>query len=148
MDTLLISLHPRHSQNILSGKKTIELRKTKPRLREPGSILVSKKSLAFRNILIYQTTPTAEITGYCQAVDLCALPSCEWVQHLTDLCLSSEEIENYLGDRMGYGIRIRNPKRIMPIPLVTMREAGILPPQGYRYLSEEDINRLGVKFNG
>jgi predicted transcriptional regulator len=60
MDTLLISLHPRHSQNIVLGKKTIELRKAKPRMRKLESRLVPKKSLAFRNILIYETTPTSE----------------------------------------------------------------------------------------
>ena len=50
MDTLLISLHPRHSQNILSGKKTIELRKTNPRPVD--------------KVLIYETLPTASIVGW------------------------------------------------------------------------------------
>ena len=147
MDTLLISLHPRHSQNIILGKKTIELRKTKPRMRNLESRLVPKKSLAFRNILIYETTPTSEIVGYCQAWDWGALLASEWTKHSTDLCLSAEEIENYLGSRMGYGIRIRKPQQITPIPLPKMRELGIAPPQGFCYLNNEMIERLGIKFN-
>ena len=95
MDTLLISLHPRHSQNIFAGKKTTELRKTKPRMRKLESRLVQKKSLAFWNILIYETTPNSEIVGYCQTWDWSALLASEWTKHSTDLCLSGEEIENY-----------------------------------------------------
>jgi hypothetical protein len=28
-----------------------------------------------------------------------------------------------------------------------MREVGILPPQGYRYLNDEMVEKLGIKFN-
>ena len=64
-----------------------------------------------------------------------------------DLQLTREEILNYLGQKPGYGIVIRQLKRIAPIPLSRMREIGILPPQGYRYLNDEMIEKLGVKFN-
>lgn len=47
---------------------------------------------------------------------------------------------------MGYGIKLRNPQRITPIPLPKMRELGITPPQGYRYLQDADLEKLGIKF--
>jgi predicted transcriptional regulator len=98
--------------------------------------------------LNYETTPTAEIVGYCESVEiLCKDAQTFCNNYQSSLCLNSREIWDYLGDRMGYGIRIRNPKRITPIPLSMMREAGILPPQGFRYLSDEMIEKLGVKFN-
>ena len=140
MEALLISLHPRHSQNIFAGKKTIELRKR--------GVREENRQPAFDRILIYETTPTAEIVGYCEAVEiLCKDAQTFCNNYQSSLCLNSREIWDYLGDRMGYGIRIRNPKRIMPIPLSKMREVGILPPQGYRYLNDEMIEKLGIKFN-
>ena len=140
METLLISLHPRHAQNILSGRKTIELRKKGVREDRYGT--------TFDHILIYETLPTAAIIGVCEAGEILykdAQTFCNNYQ--SSLCLNSREIWNYLGDRMGYGIRIKNPKKITPIPLSKMREVGILPPQGYRYLADVDLEKLGVKFN-
>lgn len=137
MDTLLISLHSRHSKNIFNGRKTIELRKKGVREDRYGT--------TFDRILIYETLPTAAIIGYCQAGEVLyndAQTFCNNYQ--SSLCLTAREIWDYLGDRMGYGIRIKNPKKIAPIPLSKMREVGILPPQGYRYLSEADLEKLGV----
>lgn len=134
METLLISLHPRHSQNILEGRKTIELRKKRPR--------------DCHYILIYETLPTAAIIGYCNAEEIVGRYTDQWCYDFASkLCLTPTEIRNYLGDRMGYGIRVKNPQRITPIPLSKMREVRILPPQGFRYLSDTDLEKLGVKFN-
>jgi predicted transcriptional regulator len=137
MNILLISLHPRHSQNVFDNKKTIELRKR--------GVREENRQPAFNRILIYETSPTAEIVGYCEPVEILwkdAQTFCN--NYKNSLCLTSREIWDYLGDRMGYGIRIRNPQKITPIPLAQMREVGILPPQGYRYLSDKDIKSLGV----
>jgi predicted transcriptional regulator len=104
--------------------------------------------------LIYEILPTASIVGWFEVSGVLVHKSDEWTEK-TDWCiarqedlqLTREEILNYLGQKPGYGIVIWQPKRITLILLLKMREVGILPPQGYRYLSEEDINRLGVKFN-
>jgi predicted transcriptional regulator len=140
METLLISLHPRHAQNILSGKKIIELRKKGVREDRYGT--------TFDHILIYETLPTAAIIGVCEAGEILYKDAQTFSNNYqSSLCLNSREIWDYLGDRMGYGIRIKNPKKITPIPLSKMREVGILPPQGYRYLADADLEKLGVKFN-
>lgn len=133
MQTLLISLHPRHSQNILAGKKTIELRKRPVDLSR------------FDHILIYETLPTAAIIGYCEPWEGEVKTAQDWGNFKNSLCLTSEEIYNYLGDRMGYGIRIKNPQKITPISLSKMREASILPPQSFRYLSDIDLQNLGIR---
>lgn len=140
--TLLISLHPRHAQNILSGRKTIELRRTTPRhtqhtLLNPGVFLPG-----FDRILIYETRPTMSIVGFCTPTTIRQYSSVEWHNYKNQLCLSIEEIEEYLGGYCGWGIKVKNPQSITPITLVKMRELNITPPQGYRYLSDELVEQL------
>ena len=131
MNILLLSLHPRHSQNIFTQKKTIELRKQKP--RQVG------------HILIYETLPTAAIIGYCEVEKiLCMDAEAFCASHQSELCLSCQEIRSYLEEKIGYGIKIKNHQAIAPIPLSKMRKAGILPPQGFRYLSTDMSVKLGV----
>lgn len=144
MKTLLISIYPRHSQNILAGRKSIELRKS-PFKQKDGSPV-------FDRLLIYETHPTSAIVGYCKAVEVMEKSSFEWTRDYKDnLCLTSKEIYDYLhdhmGGRMGFGIKLRNPQKITPIPLSRMRELGISAPQGYRYISAEMIEKLGIEFN-
>ena len=49
---LLVSLHPRHASNILSGEKTVELRRRFPEQHMRGALA-----------LIYSTTPVQAIVG-------------------------------------------------------------------------------------
>lgn len=150
MDALLISLHSRHAQNVFDRKKSIELRKRSPRLGKQFKINPPDSTSflpAFDFVLIYETAPVAEIIGYCTAFEIVAQSPDKWVRdYQSSLCLTAKEIYDYLGDRAGYGIKLRKQQRIAPIPLSRMRELGIVPPQGYRYLSEKQISKLGIKF--
>lgn len=139
MDTLLISLHPRHAQNILSGQKTIELRKRAPKHRK-NKPNFSKPN--FSKILIYETKPTAAIVGWIQPVEIIERTCGEWYNFTGELCLSVNEIEEYLGGYFGWGIKVENPHPIAPIPLSKMRDLNITPPQGYRYLSGKLVEQL------
>lgn len=132
METLLISLHPRHAQNILSGKKTIELRKKEPR--------------SIDRVLFYETVPTAAIVGWFEVSGVLVYKQIEWIGKQDDLQLTEQEIKDYLKHKSGYGIVIWQPQKITPIPLSKMREVDINPPQGYRYLNDEMIEKLGIKF--
>lgn len=134
MDTLLISLHPCHAQNILSGQKTIELRKRAPKHK--------KDKPNFSKILIYETKPTAAIVGLVQPIEVIDRTCAEWHKFTKELCLSMYDIDEYLGGDFGWGIKVENPQSITPIPLVKMRELNITPPQGYRYLSDELVEQL------
>lgn len=129
MITLLISIHPRHAKNIFDGKKTIELRKQQPR--------------PIDRLLVYETLPKAAIIGWVRVSDLLCFEADKWATMQAELQLSAEEIKNYLGQRKGYGIVLEQPQIVEPIPLSRMRQAYILPPQGYRYLYPHDIERLG-----
>jgi predicted transcriptional regulator len=144
MDTLLISLHPRHAQNILSGQKTIEIRKKSPKAIAPVFFPGNKQGLIpkFKKILMYETKPTAAIVGSIQPIEICGRTCGEWYNFTSELCLSVNEIEEYLGGYCGWGIKVENPQLITPIPLSKMRDLNITPPQGYRYLSDELVEQL------
>ncbi|MEY2913926.1 MAG: hypothetical protein RLZZ184_3235 [Cyanobacteriota bacterium] len=139
MDTLLISLHPRHCQNILTGKKTIELRKRAPKHRK-NKPNFSKPN--FSKILIYETKPTAAIVGLTTPTEILEHTCSEWHEFTSELCLSVSEIEEYLGGYFGWGIKVENLQLITPIPLSKMRDLNITPTQGYRYLSDELVEQL------
>jgi predicted transcriptional regulator len=144
MDTLLISLHPRHAQNILSGQKTIEIRKRSPKAIKPVFFPGNKQGLIpkFKKILMYETKPTAAIVGSIVPIEIIEKTCGEWYNFTSELCLSVSEIEQYLGGYFGWGIKVENPQLITPIPLSKMRELNITPPQGYRYLSDELVEQL------
>ena len=134
MKTLLISLHPRHSQNILSSRKTIELRKKFPQ--------------DVKRVFFYETAPTQAIVGCFTVKETRLLKSIEWCDFHYELRLTHGEIKNYLKDKEGIGVFIENVQRTWWVNLEKMKEAGINPPQNYTYFSDEMIEKLGVKFNG
>lgn len=137
MNALLLSLHPHHSRNIFSGKKTIELRKK--------ALKENDGKLTFSHILIYETTPTKAIVGFCEAVQVFCFDAGIFCNYSKRLCLSHDEIHEYLGNDWGYGIVLKNPQLITPIPLATMQETGIKPPRCYRYLNYfSDLKKLGL----
>ena len=53
MKAVLISIHPRHCENIASGKKTVEVRKTAPKLKTPFRCYIYEtKDRRFENIAV------------------------------------------------------------------------------------------------
>lgn len=148
MNTLLLSFYPQYSQYILAGKKTIELRKVSPKHELPDFLPSGKFNRngillpSFFQILIYETKPTAAIVGIVKPAEILQHTCSEWHKFTSQLCLSMHDIEEYLGGRCGYGIKLKDPQKINPIPLSKMKELKINPPQGYRYLSDELVDRL------
>ena len=136
MATLLISLYERHSENILNGLKTIELRKSKPKC------LLENNNLPC-NIFFYQTKPVSAIVGHANVIEIEKFSAFQWCEKKENLCLTEEEIITYLKEKEGYGLRIANPRRLKtPISLDEMKKWGIIPPQGYYYLSSEMAFKL------
>ena len=136
MTTLLVSLYERHAQNILNGLKTIELRKSKPKH------LLENHNLPC-NIFLYETKPTSAIVGHANVIKIEKLSAFQWCEKKENLCLTEEEIVAYLNGKPGYGLRIANPRRLKtPISLDEMKKWGIIPPQGYYYLSSEMAFKL------
>ena len=145
---LLISLHPRHAENIFAHRKTIELRKTFPnRLAKlcksypaikPGDYeekIFDKPQKCF----IYETLPTGSVTGYFMFKEIIPKLVFGWLNHKDELCLSESEIRSYLGEKVGYGIVIAETFVFKtPVPLQDLKSRDIKPPQGYLYLNASD----------
>lgn len=137
MKAVLISIRPKWCQKIISGEKTIEVRKTRPKLNQP-----------FR-CYIYQTGKGGVI-GEFVCDEIFDLP---WGARIpSDIargaCLEPVEIHKYLGTGEGYGWHIsdfkvyENPKKLGEFTgLRTTRDSMELymlerPPQSWCYVEE------------
>ena len=115
MKAVLISIQPRWCELIASGKKTVEVRKTAPKLEPPfkcyiyctkdkkGWFHFGKKARLDGNIIcefvcdgIDEFTPTEKGVAFKR------------FKALHDTCLSVAAIRAYLGSKVGYGWHISN----------------------------------------
>lgn len=131
---LLLSIHPRHVDAILSGEKKVELRRRKPSVENgPG--------------LIYSTTPKMELaaTFDVEAVTRTSL-SLLWPMVRDVACVTRKEFDAYFqGLESGVVIHLANVRSLQaPISLSSLRIhwPGFQPPQGFRYLDEAEVLRV------
>ena len=132
---MILSLRPRFADAILSGVKTVELRRTEPKIRVP--------TLA----LIYASTPVRALLGTCvvtsvESGHLAAL----WQVHGAGSGLDHGEFLDYFeGVDAGAALRLASPRRFSrPIPLVELRSMpkGFRPPQSFSYVDAESGSLL------
>ena len=125
---LLFSIKPEFSELILSGKKTVELRKQAPK----------KKS---RYAIIYESSPSKGITGLFVIKNIHVKPIKEISRRLlSKACVSSQFFgEYYKGHNEGVIIEIENAFRFeRKVSLYELRELmDFAPPQDFCYL---DVN--------
>ena len=132
---LLVSVHPRHASNILTGEKTVELRRRFPEKRTRGA-----------SALIYSTTPVQAIVGVVRIKLVLKLPvSRIWKEYGAAARVSKSEVEAYFsGLREGYVILLgeaRPLKRHLTMKGLH-RRFGIVPPQSYRYVTRACVALL------
>ncbi len=117
MKTVLISIRPKWCEKIISGEKTIEVRKTRPKMDMPF------KCYIFRSVQggvigefvcddIFERIVRVEAS--CEPPKYCI---CDWNMDCTpldtllaDACLTKDELEKYLDGGVGYGWHISNLK--------------------------------------
>ncbi len=124
---LLLSIHPRYTELILAGSKTIELRKRQPRV--PSGTLV----------VMYASQPTCALVGAFVLRGVVNRPPTKlWSEHGSQTGVSKETFERYYADHeCAYGLLVGE---VMPVEhevsLATLRRRwrGFHPPQSYRYL--------------
>lgn len=124
MVALIISIKPKYVDRILSGQKTVELRKRSARIR-PGT-----------RVLIYSTSPRCAVVGEARISFREQLPIDElWLRHGADAAVDSTEFDDYYaeadeGVALGLEEVLRYPQAV---PLDTLRNAddGFRPPQSY-----------------
>jgi len=138
--TLLISIRPRFVELILGGAKTVELRRTRPKV-SPGD-----------RVLLYASSPVRELIGSCAVEQVDAAPVERlWAMHGAQSGVSKSEFDEYFaGAANAVGIVLRDARRVRrPRTLVELRERlpGFAPPQSFRYLSDEEVDRLAIEFD-
>lgn len=112
---VLISVRPKWCENIASGEKTIEVRKTHPKLKTPFKCYIyCTRGNDANRLRGAQGKIIGEFT--CDAitrVNICGFWNDSGKQldnRLKETCLTSEELCDYLGEKAGYGWHISNLK--------------------------------------
>jgi predicted transcriptional regulator len=131
MRTILYSIKPEYMDLILSGNKTVELRKRIPDLQKNDKIL------------LYASSPQKALVGITEVLDFFIEPIEKLWSLVSDTaCIDFKTFQNYyLGKDLGVGIVLKKPRKFVnPIPLEDLRNQwfGFSPPQDYRYITLEN----------
>jgi predicted transcriptional regulator len=132
--TLLLSLRPRFADAILSGTKTVELRR-RPINAQPHT-----------PIILYASSPTMAIVGTARLGEVHAhTPAAAWKKHRKSLGLSRAEFDAYLdGSPYAYVLLLQRICVLNePLSLRSLRQEGAFqPPQSFRYVAATDPHQL------
>jgi len=141
-DALLLSIRPEYANKIFEGTKTVELRRTRPRL-EAGDW-----------VLVYVSTPVKALMGMVEVGRVMeAHPSLLWPHVREHAGITRWQFDHYYtGADRAYGIFLKSLRQLpIPIKLGHLRELidGFVPPQSYRYLTYDEVrlvNSDGQRF--
>lgn len=125
--SVLLSIRPEHARKIFNGTKTVELRRTCPR--------VTKGDL----ILIYVSSPVKALGGFFRVSQIIKeTPERLWPLVSAYAGISKPEFDNYYsGASIGFGInidRVRKFKNPISLAWLKAKWPGFLPPRSYRYI--------------
>lgn len=150
---VLISIRPKRCEKIISGEKTIEVRKTRPKMDTPFKCYIyCSQGSDVRRLLGSWGKVIGEFT--CDAitrVNLCGFWDDSGKQldnRLKETCLTSKEFCDHLGEKVGYGWHISNleiydtPRELREFTGLRETKFGAepvpitCPPQSWRYVVE------------
>lgn len=134
-DILLLSIRPEYASKIFDGTKTVELRRTRPRLQAEDWVLV------------YVSTPVQALIGMFQVDRVVAkVPTRLWSMVRDRAGITREQYDlYYAGADMAYGIFLKTARALPnPIYLGYLRRlfTGFQPPQSYRYLTSDQASLI------
>lgn len=130
---LIFSIKPKHAENIFSGKKTIELRRIKPKDIYKDSI-----------VIVYVSSPIQELWGIFTVKKVIqeSLPDL-WLISKKSAKITEKEFQEYFKDRSnGTAIFIKKFLQFQnPVSLENLKKfiKNFRPPQSFRYVKKEDI---------
>lgn len=130
----IISIRPNFAEAILSGRKTVELRRRIP------SVQVGSR------LWIYATRPTASVVGV-SSIDTIfrGTPQAVWETYCDRIAINRIDFDRYFdGAREAIGIRLSQVQRIQPIGIEQLRvwKKGFHPPQVLARISASEARRL------
>lgn len=130
---LLISIQPKYAAAILSGTKTVELRRRAPRGVD-GATAVMYASGAVRAVV-----GTVEVRGVENGT-----PEAIWERFSEQTCISRQEFDKYFaGSEEAFALILSGAIAAPhPIALPDLRSHDLEPPQSWRYLTRAIIRTL------
>ena len=125
---LFLSMKPTFADLLLSGGKTVELRRVRPRA-PVGTFAI-----------VYASTPVRAVLGACTVAEIGEEhPDIIWDLHGPRTGLRWQEFSEYFrGQNSAVAITVVRPFRLdTPVPLAVLRGGpqGFSPPQSFRYIS-------------
>lgn len=132
---IVLSLKPRFAEAILEGKKTVELRRTTPKIEVPT------------RALLYATSPVRALLGTCiitsvTSANLAAL----WRKYGSRSELPFSEFKRYFeGVEVGTALTLAHQRpltRMVPLQDLRAKPSGFRPPQSFAYVDIETGDRL------
>ena len=132
MRDIILSIHPKYSQYILRGRKTVEFRRRN----------IGRKHRFFERVYIYETAPTCAIVGrFDVKFSFYQETNVLWEKYRREGCLEKREFKKYFeGVDKGLVIGIENVQKIQPVlhwDVIEMAMPnGWYPPVSYRYVDD------------
>lgn len=132
---VVLSLKPRFAEAILEGVKTVELRRTEPKIETP--------TLA----LLYAASPVRSLIGTCIVTSVWSADLGDlWCKHEREVGLPYHEFQQYFkGVDKGTALTLTNPQafsRQVHLQDLRARQEGFRPPQSFAYVD----TRTGGQF--
>lgn len=132
---IVLSLKPRFAEAILAGTKTVELRRTTPKIEVPT------------RALLYASTPVRALLGTCIITSVTSARLTDlWREYGSRADLSYHEFKSYFdGVEVGTALTLdeqRPLSRRMPLQELRARPGGFRPPQSFSYLDTKTADRL------
>lgn len=126
----LVSIKPTYASKILSGQKTVELRRRFPTEIAEDAI-----------VIIYSTSPVRAIVGYARIKTVIKLPIDDiWRTHGNAACIEKQDFFEYFsGLEYGFVIVLGSVQRFQNEVKASdiHQKFGFVAPQSYRYLPVE-----------
>jgi predicted transcriptional regulator/DNA-binding XRE family transcriptional regulator len=127
---LVLSIKPEYSAKIVSGKKTVELRRRFSSNIQPGTI-----------VLIYESSPTRALTGLASIAEVLHGPtSTIWKKFGDEACIRRNDFDSYFaGTKTGFAIKLRGARPLKrALELQELRDRfQFEPPQSFLYAPPE-----------
>ena len=132
---VVLSLKPRFAEAILAGGKTVELRRTVPKIVVPT------------RALLYAATPVRALLGTCVVTDVASAElDVLWQEHGPGTGLAHQEFRRYFeGVDAGAALTLAHPQpfsRSIPLEDLRARPRGFRPPQSFAYVDTQTGDRL------
>jgi predicted transcriptional regulator len=130
----VLSIRPEYATKIISGEKTVELRRKFPNGTVTGAI-----------VYVYATVPIQAVIGWAKIADVKRLKVHDiWEQFKDVACIQENDFLEYFGDlKSGFVLMLEAPQPLSnPVALSELKaRLNFVPPQSYCY-ADDSFRRL------